>query len=114
MCDSSWSAVETPQTMPPTKLVVSGLVVHESADVVGGDHAADLNHVGVGVNGHFGEDGSPGLRGEGFVILRGFGGAFALDGLVPVTVEDRGIGLADGGLGLGEETAVLEVQIGGL
>ncbi len=58
-----------PQTTPPTSWLVPVVLVDEGADVVGADHAADLHHVGVGVDGYLGEDGSPGVRGEGVAVF---------------------------------------------
>ena len=61
--------------------VLSGMLrqvtsmVHEVADVVGGDDAADLDHVGVAVDGDLGEDGSEGLGGVGIFVFAGLGGA---------------------------------------
>ena len=48
------------------ELVGAGLLVEEGADVVGGDDSADLDHMGVDVDGDLGEDRSPGLGGVGF------------------------------------------------
>src|SRR5260370_23247447 len=56
------------------ELVGSGLLIDEGADVVGADHAAHLHHVGVGVDGDFGEDGAPGVSGEAVAIFGHFGG----------------------------------------
>src|SRR6185312_13500814 len=45
------------------QLIDAGLVVHERADVVSADDAADLDHAGVAIDGNLGEDGAEGLRG---------------------------------------------------
>ena len=57
--------------MPPTSWVGARFVVHESADVVGADDTAYLDHVGVFVYGHLSEDGSEGLGGHGVLVLGG-------------------------------------------
>ena len=74
------------------ELVGAGLLVDEGADVVGADHAADLHHVGVGVDGDFGEDGSPGVRGEGVAVFGEFGGGCGFDGRVAVAGDEGGDG----------------------
>ena len=72
------------------ELIDAGLAVHEGADVVGGDDAADLDHAGVAVDGHFGEDSAEGLRGVGVSVCGGLSGAFSFDGLIVVASDERG------------------------
>ena len=69
--------------MPPDELVDAGCVVHQSADVVGGDDTAYPDHAGVGVDGDLGEDGSERVSSYSAVVpsgwFRGPGGFYGLD-----------------------------------
>ena len=93
------------------ELVGAGLCVDEGADVVGADHAADLHHVGVGVDGDFGEDGSPGVRGEGVAVFGELGGGGGFDGCVAVAGDEGGDGLGFLRAGFEEELAVSGVDV---
>src|SRR6185437_4374279 len=63
------------------ELIDSGLAVHERADVVGGDDAADLDHARVAIDGDLSEDGAEGLRGVFVAVCGGLGGAEGFDGI---------------------------------
>jgi len=95
------------------ELVGAGDLVHEGADVIGGDDAADLDHVGVCVDGYFGEDGSPGLGAVGLALFAGCGVGGDFDGLASVAADDVFVAVGFGGGGFGDEVAVFGFDVVG-
>ena len=86
-------------------------LIDEGADVVGADHAADLHHVSVGVDGDLGEDGAPGVRGEGVAIFGELGGGGGFYGCVAVAGEEGGEGFGFLRIGFEEELAIFGVNV---
>src|ERR1700733_3414943 len=95
------------------KLVEACGAVDEGADVVGADHAADLNHVGVGVYGNLGEDRSPGVRAEAVAVFGHLGGGGGFDGRAAVAGEQGRDGFGFCGIGFEVELAVFSFEVFG-
>jgi hypothetical protein len=95
------------------ELVDAGLLVHQRADVVGCDDAADVDHAGVAIDGDLGEDGTEGLLRGGGVVLAGLGGALGFDVLGAVAGDERGDVFALRGIFFQEDAADVDVDVTG-
>ena len=67
--------------------------------------------MGVGVDGDFGEDGSPGVRAEGVAVFGELGGGGGFDGRVAVAGDEGGDGFGFFWVGFEEELAVFGFEV---
>src|ERR1700722_437945 len=95
------------------KLIDACGVVDEGADVVGADHASNLDHVGVSVYGNLGKDRSPRVRTEGVAVFGHLAGGGGFDGRAAVAGEQGGDRFGFSRIGFEIELAVFGFELFG-